>query len=321
MDSAWANDATKCRCFPITLSGIATMWFTIHPPRLISRFVELATRLMEQFRIHATRLKNVMSLSSVIQAPGESLKDYLQRFHVAATVVSNPNDHAILMAVVRGVGLESEFGDWLARKPSTTLECFYSTTNLFMRKEEVRLSRRGNAAGPSREAVQSNNVVKQSSESSGKVQVDVQNKPEQQKRTRGVNSEWKKESRKWKPRIPTYKEYTPLNTSLENIYLSTCNTFQYRKPRLKESTEEQKQTGKYCRFHEIYGHNTDECRHLHDAIEKLIRQKKLQQLVKNPQKGEHGTFDLNRGQAPRRPEELARTGGRLVINTTVSSCI
>ena len=51
MDSARENDATKCRFFPITLSGIATMWFTRLPPRSISSFDELAMKIVEQFRI------------------------------------------------------------------------------------------------------------------------------------------------------------------------------------------------------------------------------------------------------------------------------
>ena len=151
MDSARANDPTKCRCFPITLSGIATMWFTRLPPRSVSNFEELAKKFIEQFRIHTTRPKDVMSLSSVIQNPGESLKEYLQRFHVAATEVSNPNDHAILMAVMRGVDPDSEFGDWLAGKPPATLERFYSKAHQFIRREEARWVRRDKASGPAQE--------------------------------------------------------------------------------------------------------------------------------------------------------------------------
>ena len=98
-------------------------------------------------------------------------------------------------------------------------------------------------------------------------------------------NERKRNAGRDKSHFQTYDEYTPLNTSLENIYFSTCNTFDYRKPTPKESTDAQKRTGKYCRFHETHGHNTEECRHLHDAIERLIRQKKLQQFIKDPQDG------------------------------------
>ena len=135
MDSARDNDATKCRCFPITLSGIATMWFSRLAPRSISNFDELATKFVEQFRIHTTRPKDVMSLSCITQAPGESLKEYLQRFHVGVTEVINPNDHAILMTVMRGVDPESAFGEWLAGKPPTTLERFYFKAHMFMRRK------------------------------------------------------------------------------------------------------------------------------------------------------------------------------------------
>jgi len=42
MDCARTCDAIKCRCFPITLEGVATMWFTKLPPRSISSFDQLA---------------------------------------------------------------------------------------------------------------------------------------------------------------------------------------------------------------------------------------------------------------------------------------
>lgn len=72
MDSARADDAIKCRCFSITLSGIAMMWFTRSPsPRSISRFDDLATKFLGRFCVHATHPKDIMSLSSVVQAPGE----------------------------------------------------------------------------------------------------------------------------------------------------------------------------------------------------------------------------------------------------------
>ena len=67
----------------------------------------------------------------------------------------------------------------------------------------------------------------------------------------------------------------------------------------------------------MYGHNTNECMHLQDIIEKLIRERKLQQFVKTTSDGRQGTSDPNRGQATHRAEELTRTGGRLVINTIV----
>ena len=163
---------------------------------------------IEQFRTHTTRPRDVMSLSSVIQAPGESLKAYLQRFQVAAIEVSNPNNHAILMAVMRGVDPDSEFRDWLAGKPPATLERVYSKAHQFIRREEARWSRQDKAPGPVQETVKSNIAVKQTSDNSGKAQVNVQNKPGQSKGSGGGNLGKKRETGKWKSRVPTYNEYT-----------------------------------------------------------------------------------------------------------------
>ena len=149
-------------------------------------------KFIEQFRIHATRPKDVMSLSSVIQAPGESLKAYLPRFHVAATEVRNPNDHAILMAVMRGVDPDSEFGDWLVGKPLATLERFYSKAHQFIRREEARWTRRDKASWPVKESVKSNVVMKQTGDNPGKTQVNIQNKPGQSKGSGGGNLEKKR---------------------------------------------------------------------------------------------------------------------------------
>ena len=38
MNATRADDAVKCKSFPISLGGIATMWFTRLPPRSISCF-------------------------------------------------------------------------------------------------------------------------------------------------------------------------------------------------------------------------------------------------------------------------------------------
>jgi len=43
---------------------------------------------------------------------------------------------------------------------------------------------------------------------------------------------------------------------------------------------ERKDKSKYCRFHQDHKHRTDECRHLKDQVETLIRQGKLQKYVR-----------------------------------------
>ena len=50
-------------------------------------------------------------------------------------------------------------------------------------------------------------------------------------------------------------------------------------PRPIHALVEVRDKSKYCKFHQDHGHHTDECRHLKDQLETLIRQEKLQKFV------------------------------------------
>jgi len=66
------------------------------------------------------------------------LKNYPKSFNTAANEIGNPNDNSILVALVRGVDPDSEFGDWLAEKLPATLDRFYAKATQYIRKKEVR---------------------------------------------------------------------------------------------------------------------------------------------------------------------------------------
>ena len=55
-------------------------------------------------------------------------------------------------------------------------------------------------------------------------------------------------------------------------------TLQWLKP--VSTPTEMRDKNKYCRFHQDHGHCTDECRHLKDQVETLIRQGKLQKYIR-----------------------------------------
>ena len=133
MNAAGAPDELKCKIFPIFLEDVALMWFTRLPPRSISTFEELSKGFLNQFRLHAKKSKNVIDLSGVKQAPGESLKSYLDRFNQAATEVSDPHEQTILMALIDGVDKDTEFGVYLAGKPLLTREVFYEKAHIRLR--------------------------------------------------------------------------------------------------------------------------------------------------------------------------------------------
>lgn len=126
--------------------------------------------------------------------------------------------------------------------------------------------------------IQSIVSVQQFGGSSGNIDVDVENRSGGQAKNSKRSKDKKMDSRK-RRRIPKFDNYTLLNNSIENINLATPGKEQYRKPASRESTEKEKRSNKFCRFHRTQGHNTNECKHLRDVIEELIWKKKSQQFV------------------------------------------
>ncbi|MCH96245.1 gag-pol polyprotein, partial [Trifolium medium] len=98
------------------------------------------------------------------------------------------------------------------------------------------------------------------------------------------------------PRGPPsmFSSYTPLISSREHI-LSECAASEFRQGGIKfpkqVPAKPHQDTSKWCRYHKAHGHVTEECIHLKDAIEILIRDGHLKRFVqkKNPRSEHHET--------------------------------
>ncbi|XP_058745895.1 uncharacterized protein LOC131618745 [Vicia villosa] len=80
-----------------------------------------------------------------------------------------------------------------------------------------------------------------------------------------------------------FQEYTPLNASRERILNKCANAeFQTGKVRFPKSMPARPNVdkSKFCRFHKGHEHNTEDCIHLKDAIEILIREGHLKKYAK-----------------------------------------
>ncbi|XP_012852335.1 PREDICTED: uncharacterized protein LOC105971944 [Erythranthe guttata] len=96
--------------------------------------------------------------------------------------------------------------------------------------------------------------------------------------------------------------YAPLVAQPGEILLAIENNPKLKWPRTYAEAPKRSPTlGSFCRFHNDYGHTTNECQHLRDKIERLIRAKNLPEFVKEgnqrPQQ-----FPARRASEPRKPE-------------------
>ncbi|CAA0824985.1 Unknown protein, partial [Striga hermonthica] len=103
----------------------------------------------------------------------------------------------------------------------------------------------------------------------------------------------------------TTTQYTPLSAShariLEVIKREIRDNV-VRWPRTRKDGPTKPKSNMYCRFHKDYGHNTDECRHLKNEIERLIKAGHLKEFVYKDRER-----TSRRGKRSKSPHKRART--------------
>ncbi|KAM2931661.1 hypothetical protein FF1_039835 [Malus domestica] len=89
-----------------------------------------------------------------------------------------------------------------------------------------------------------------------------------------------------------YKAYTPLNATCMAIYPSIAYLKPKPKPRHPDC-KPTKNTGMFCCYHKHNGHDGEKCITLHDHIEALAREGKIDQFLLHPPKGNCNLHQVN----------------------------
>ncbi|XP_058749147.1 uncharacterized protein LOC131622115 [Vicia villosa] len=107
-----------------------------------------------------------------------------------------------------------------------------------------------------------------------------------------------------------FNDYTPLNASREKI-LAECKNTEFKNSNIKPPKSNPTRLGtdksKYCKYHKSHGHLTDECIHLKDAIETLMKEGHLSKYTRKgdpPRRNDRRSSD--EGNSPNaRPLQVA----------------
>ena len=75
-----------------------------------------------------------------------------------------------------------------------------------------------------------------------------------------------------------YHSYTPLKTSIVDVYREICHTERLPPPRPIKNKKGGSH-GDYCEYHKIYGHSTNDCYDLKNVIKKLAREGRLDRYL------------------------------------------
>ncbi|KAK2389826.1 hypothetical protein QL285_063389 [Trifolium repens] len=296
--------SVKCKIFSTTLRKGVLTWYKGLPPQSIDSWTELCRQFTAHFTASRKHPLTVSALEAIVQRDDEPLRDYIDRFNKVAVQV-RVVDKMKLYLMDRGLRPNSDFAKAVGIEEIRTLDAFLEKAQKYIAYEErqmavdARKPKHQDESGPSK---------------------------------RGANN-GKEKVREPKALPSKFTNYTPLNAPRERI-LAEVSAAEFKKHGIRFPkqipTKPGVDKGKYCRFHRSYGHVTEDCVHLKDAIEILFQQGLLgkykkdrprenndrRQDVEEPPAEEEALANLPVAYAISRPEDFAGEGEALTHLTS-----
>ncbi|XP_025679108.1 uncharacterized protein [Arachis hypogaea] len=300
MNLEGVGDAARCRAFPVTLADPAIRWFNTLPQGSITTFADISKKFLARFTTRITKAKHPINLLGVTQKPGEPTRKFLDRFNDECLEIDGLTDSVASLCLTNGL-LNEDFRKHLTTKPVWTMQEIQSIAKEYINDEEVSqvvaANKRQPPNSPPRHAHQTERYKEAPRDS-------TPNKLTKQ------------------PRVGRFTNYTPLTAPIVEVYQQIADKGILSRPRpLKERTGGNKSL--YCDYHKGFGHKTQDCFDLKDALEQAIREGKLNEfsrLIREPRRRERerSKEDRNRAVKPRQePPGDANNPPAFVVNVVV----
>ncbi|XP_016191567.1 uncharacterized protein LOC107632397 [Arachis ipaensis] len=249
MNLEGVGEEVRCHAFLVTLAGPTIRWFNGLPQGSIYKFSDISRTFLAQFTTRIAKAKHPINLLGITQRPGEPTRKYLDRFNDECLEIDGLTDSVASLCLTNDL-LNEDFRKHLTTKPVWTMHEIQTVAKEYINDEEVSQVVAANKRQPSY------NQPKQ--QGNGKRQ-------KEHARDGGTN----KTPRPF-PRVGKFTNYTPLTLSIMEVYQQIAEKGILSKPRpLKDRTGGNKSL--YCDYHKGYGHQTQDCFDLKDALEQAIR--------------------------------------------------
>ncbi|KAK2397422.1 hypothetical protein QL285_058998 [Trifolium repens] len=263
------SGAIRCRLFPATLRKGALTWYTSLPPRSMFSWQDFSDQFKQNFTASRKQPKTVATLEAIFQGPKESLRAYIERFNREAVQVET-TDEMKRYLLARGLRPRTDFAKAVGIEKPRTLAQLLDKAEPYIQYEEQEMA----------------DALRQGRTEEAPPRQDTHKPPRETGQRDGGRDGQRDGGRDGgrrrgdKPRGPPslFTVYTPFNASREHILIECYDTefkegnIKFPKPGMAKPGQDK---SKWCRYHRAHGHVTEECIHLKDAIETLIRQGRL----------------------------------------------
>ncbi|KAL0313612.1 UNVERIFIED_CONTAM: hypothetical protein Sradi_5760500 [Sesamum radiatum] len=250
-------------------------------PTVIGSFQEFQSLFLHQFASSRKHRKIELSLFSIRQKEGESLKDYLERLNTAALEVPSATQEVKASAFAQGL-VDEDFFKSLAKKSATKFDILLAQAAKYINMDNAQASKR-----------------------EGRGEKRKENKDE---------GSFKKSKMDFKDKKPAWQRvnavYTPITIPLTQALITVEGKGLLSRPMSYKDGPQHPKSNKFFRFHNDYGHTTKECRHLKSKIERLIQNGYLQ---------EYGYWEKARDTRPYQKYEMAHVRIAAQTKTTAQT--
>ncbi|XP_020414875.1 uncharacterized protein LOC109947891 [Prunus persica] len=275
------SDEGQCLLFPSSLTGAALNWFYRLEPETVDSFDELKQIFLNHFMIQTDCLYSADDLYTIRQREDEPLREYAARFSHEYSRCPETDDRAAYGAFKSGLR-SSHFrylvhsSNWRTYDELMKQAAIHAKAEYFNSKPAVSASR--GDAKPSAYPAKATPYEGVDTYSAGhKRKDDRADRREHSKKGKGRYG--RNDHRAPLPNRDHGNEvFTLLNTTYEAVLMNEQEII--LKPNLRRpNRQDNRDTGKFCRYHQHNSHNTEDCISLRKIVERLIREGKLDQYI------------------------------------------
>ncbi|XP_059635649.1 uncharacterized protein LOC132277824 [Cornus florida] len=130
------NDPWMCKVFPTSLIGAALEWFRNRPHKSIPDYETLCTMFLAQYCGNKKQKKCIASLFTIRQKKGETLQDFLSRFNMKASEITDCHPTTAIetfkLAMIQG----TKFYTSLVKYSPPDIQTLNARAQIYIRLEE-----------------------------------------------------------------------------------------------------------------------------------------------------------------------------------------